>query len=93
MIFTEIFACNSGIVRVQLTTSIERGGWVKSDNQSSSDSLSSESDDGSEEEDCVLAETVISSSEEEKESTEEEEMIESTENFNVNTTLVYKRSG
>ena len=35
----------------------------------------------------------ISSSEEEEESTEEEEMIESTENFNVNTTIVYTRSG
>ena len=31
--------------------------------------------------------------EEEEESTEEEEMIESTENFNVNTTIVYPRSG
>ena len=46
-----------------------------------------------EEEDCVLAEIDISSSEEEEESTEEEEMIESTENFNVNTTIVYTRSG
>ena len=59
----------------------------------SSDSLSSESEDGSEEEDCVLADIGISSSEEEEESTEEEEMIESTENFNVNTTIVYTRSG
>ena len=56
-------------------------------------SLSSESEDDSEEEDCVLAEIGISSSEEEEESTEEEEMIESTENFNVNTTIVYTRSG
>ena len=47
----------------------------------------------SEEEGCVLAEIGISSSEEEEESTEEEEMIESTENFNVNTTIVYTRSG
>ena len=31
--------------------------------------------------------------EEEEESTEEEEMIESTENFNVNTTIVYAQSG
>ena len=31
--------------------------------------------------------------EEEEESTEEEKMIESTENFNVNTTIVYTRSG
>ena len=30
---------------------------------------------------------------EEEESTEEEKMIESTENFNVNTTIVYTRSG
>ena len=65
----------------------------KSDNQSSSDSLSSESEDDSEDEDCVLAEIGISSSEEEEESTEEEEMIKSTENFNVNTTIVYTRSG
>ena len=58
-----------------------------------SDSLSRESEDDSEEEDCVLAELGISSSEEEEESTEEEEMIESTENqFNVNTTIVYKQS-
>ena len=52
-------------------------------------SLSSESEDDSEEEDCVLAEIGISSSEEEEKSTEEgEEMIESTENFNVNMTIV-----
>ena len=31
--------------------------------------------------------------EEEEESTQEEEMIENTENFNVNTTIVYTRSG
>ena len=31
--------------------------------------------------------------EEEEELTEEEKMIESTENFNVNTTIVYARSG
>ena len=31
--------------------------------------------------------------EEEEEFTEEEKMIESTENFNVNTTIVYTRSG
>ena len=31
--------------------------------------------------------------EEEEESTEEEKMIESTENVNVNTTIVYTRSG
>ena len=31
--------------------------------------------------------------EEEEELTEEEKMIESTENFNVNTTIVYTRSG
>ena len=31
--------------------------------------------------------------EEEEESTEEEKMIESTENFNVNTTIVYTQSG
>ena len=31
--------------------------------------------------------------EEEEESTEEEKMIESTDNFNVNTTIVYTRSG
>ena len=31
--------------------------------------------------------------EEEEESTEEEKMIESTENFNVNTTIVYTWSG
>ena len=30
---------------------------------------------------------------EEEESTEEEKMIESTKNFNVNTTIVYTRSG
>ena len=30
---------------------------------------------------------------EEEESTEQEKMIESTENFNVNTTIVYTRSG
>ena len=30
---------------------------------------------------------------EEEESTEEEKMIESTENFNVNTTIVYTRTG
>ena len=29
----------------------------------------------------------------EEESTEEEKMIESTDNFNVNTTIVYTRSG
>ena len=61
--------------------------------RSSPDSLSSESEDDSEKEDCVLAEIGISSSEEEEESTEEEEMIESTENSNVNTTIVYTRSG
>ena len=31
--------------------------------------------------------------EEEEDFTEEEKMIESTENFNVNTTIVYTRSG
>ena len=72
---------------------IEREADGKSDNESSSDSLSSDSEDDSEEEDCVLAEIGISSSEEEEESTEEEEMIASTENFNVNTTIVYTRSG
>ena len=76
----------------ELAKRIEREKDGKSDNQSSSDSLLSESEDGSEEEDCVLAEIGISSSEEEEESTEEEEMIESTENFNVNTTIVYTRS-
>ena len=60
----------------------------KSDNQSSSDSLSSESEDDSEEEDRVLA-----SPEEEEESTEKEEMIESTENLNVNATIVHTWSG
>ena len=77
----------------ELAKRIEREEDGKSDNQSSSDSLLSESEDDSEEEDCVLAEIGISSSEEEEESTEEEEMIESTENFNVNTTIVYTRSG
>ena len=77
----------------ELAKRIEREEDGKSDNQSSSDSLSSESEDDSEEEDCVLAEIGISSSEEEEESTEEEEMIESTKNFNVNTTIVYTRSG
>lgn len=60
--------------------------------QSFSHSVRSESEDGSEEEDCVLAENGISASEEEEESTEDEDMIESTENFNVNTTIVYTRS-
>ena len=77
----------------ELAKRIEREEEWKSDNQSSSDSLSSESEDGSEEEECVLGEIGISSSEEEEESTEEEEMIESTKNFNVNTTIVYTRSG
>ena len=77
----------------ELAKCIEREEDGKRDNQLSSDSLSSESEDDSEEEDCVLAEIGISSSEEEEESTEEEEMIESTENFNVNTTIVYTRSG
>ena len=77
----------------ELVKRIEREDDGKSDNQSSSDSLSSESEDDSEEEDRVLAEIGISSSEEEEESTEEEEMIKSTENFNVNTTIAYTRSG
>ena len=77
----------------ELAKRIEREEDGKSDNQSSSDSLSSESEDDSEEEDCVLSEIGISSSEEKEELTEEEEMIESTENFNVNTTIVYTRSG
>ena len=78
----------------ELAKRIEREEDGKSDNpQSSSDSLSSEWEDDSEEEGCVLAEIGISSSEEEEESTEEEEMIESTENFNVNTTIVYTRPG
>ena len=77
----------------ELAKRIEREEDGKSDNQSSSDSLSSESEDDWEEEDCVLAEIGISGSEEEEDSTEEEEMIESTENFNVNTTIVYTRSG
>ena len=79
----------------ELAKRIEREENGKSDNQSSSDSLSSESDslsseseDGSEEGDCVLAEIGISSSEEEEESTEEEGTIESTDNFNVNTTIM-----
>ena len=73
----------------KLAKRIEREEDGKSNNQSSSDSIRSESEDNSEEEDCVLAEIGISSCEEEEESTEEEEMIESTENFNVNTTIVY----
>ena len=73
----------------ELSKRIKREEDWKSDHESSSDSVSSES----EEEDCVLAEIGISSSEEEEESTEEEEMIESTEKFNVNTTIVYTRSG
>ena len=77
----------------ELAKRIEREEDGKSDNQSSSDSLSSESEDDSEEGDCVLSEIGISSSEEKEELTEEEEMIESTENFNVNTTIVYTRSG
>ena len=77
----------------ELTKRIQREEDGKSDNQSSSDSLSSESENNSEEEDCVLAEIGISSSEGEEESTEEEEMIEGTENFNVNTTIVYTQSG
>ena len=77
----------------ELSKRIEREEDGKSDNESSSDSFSSDSEDDSEEEDCVLAEIGISSSEEEEESTEEEEMIASTENFNVNTTIVYTRSG
>ena len=78
----------------ELSKCIEREEDRKSDNESSSDSLSSESEDDSEEEDCVLEEIGNSSSEEEEESTEEEEeMIESTKNFNVNTTIVYTRSG
>ena len=77
----------------ELAKRIEREEDGKSDNQSSSNSLSSETEDGSEEEDCVLADIGIPSSEEEEESTEEEEMIESTENFNVNTTVFYTRSG
>ena len=74
----------------ELSKRIKREEDGKSDyDESSSDSVSSES----EEEDCVLAEIGISSSAEEEESTEEEEMIESTEKFNVNTTIVYTRSG
>ncbi|CAH3172817.1 unnamed protein product [Porites lobata] len=78
----------------ELAKRIEREEDGKSNNQSSSDSLRRESEDNSEEEeDCVLAEIGISSSEKEEESTEEEEMIDSTENFNVNTTIVYTQSG
>ena len=77
----------------ELAKRIEREEDGKSNNQSSSDSLRRESEDNSEEEDCVLAEIGISSSEKEEESTEEEEMIESTKNFNVNTTIVFTRSG
>ncbi|PFX21537.1 hypothetical protein AWC38_SpisGene13976 [Stylophora pistillata] len=77
----------------ELAKRIEREENGKSDNQSSSDSLSSELEDDSEEEDCVLAEIGISNSEEEEESIEEEEMIENTENFYVNTTIVYTQSG
>ena len=73
----------------ELSKRIKREEDGKSNHKSSSDSVSSES----EEEDCVLAEIGISSSEEEEESTEEEEMIESTEKFNANTTIVYTRSG
>ena len=73
----------------ELAKPIEREEDGRSDNQS----LSIKSGDDSEKEDCVLAEIGISSSEEEEQSTEEEEMIESTENFNVNTTIVYTRSG
>ena len=76
----------------ELAKRIEREEDGNSNSQSSSDSLRRESEDNSEEEDCVLAEIGISSSEKEEESTEEEEMIESTENFNVNT-IVYTRSG
>ena len=90
---TKLEAIKGNIIQ-ELAKRIEREEDGKSDNQLSSDSLSSESEEGSEEEDCVLAEIGISSSEEEEESTEEEEMIESTENFNVNTTIiVYTRSG
>ena len=77
----------------ELVKRIEREEDGKSNNQSSSDSIRRESEDNSEEEDCVLAEIGISSSEKEEELTEEEEMIESTKNFNVNTTIVYTRSG
>lgn len=72
----------------ELAKRIEREEDGKSDNLSPSDSVRSESEDGSEEEYCVLTEIGILSSEEEEKSTEEEEMIESTENFNVNTTIV-----
>ena len=85
---TMLEAIKENIIQ-KLAKRIEREEDGKSNNQSSSDSIRSESEDNSEEEDCVLAEIGISSCEEEEESTEEEEMIESTENFNVNTTIVY----
>ena len=59
------------------------------DNEGSEDESNSESGDDSEE-DCVLAEIGVSSSEEEEESEEE---IDSTGNFNVNTSIVFTRSG
>ena len=59
------------------------------DNEGSEDESNNESGDDSEE-DCVLAEIGVSSSEEEKESEEE---IESTGNFNVNTSIEFTRSG
>ena len=62
----------------QLSRRIEEEEHWESEKESNSES----------EEDCVLAEIGDSSSEEEEESEEEETALESTGNFNVNTSVV-----
>ena len=67
----------------QLSRRIEEEEYGESEDESDNES----------EEDCVLAEIGDSSSEEEDGSEEEETAIESTGSFNVNTSIVYARSG